>query len=200
MSNSAIIEFDFCDIKYYIHWNGGRDSIEAFLEYAKLHEWTGENLPIRLCLIMSVFLDGSLNISNGSEYSDNGVYVVNKDAVIVQRRHGGKEQYHHDMKELLLAIDEAMPSKYQLGRSYITSEIVPYFNIKKGDYVTFLDFQGKSVTEPVVGFGQGMANGSDLTGHPYVLKYGYGDDDNKKQNCNNYPSRRDGMVRKVVKL
>jgi len=32
MGNRALIEFDNLDLSVYLHWNGGRDSVETFLE------------------------------------------------------------------------------------------------------------------------------------------------------------------------
>ena len=33
MGNRAIITTKDCDLSLYLHWNGGRDSVEGFLAY-----------------------------------------------------------------------------------------------------------------------------------------------------------------------
>ena len=38
MGNRAVITTRSKDIGVYLHWNGGRDSVEAFLKYCELKE------------------------------------------------------------------------------------------------------------------------------------------------------------------
>ncbi len=62
MGNRAIITTEKKEIGVYLHWNGGRDSVEAFLEYCKR---AGHRSPdkdcygwARLCQVISNFLEG----------------------------------------------------------------------------------------------------------------------------------------------
>lgn len=87
----------------YLHWNGGRDSVQAFLEYCRLRSFRRlENDDYgwaRLCQVMGNFLgaDGcSLGVDDITRLDqnnyDNGVYLI-KDWRIVGRRYfEGEEQ------------------------------------------------------------------------------------------------------------
>jgi hypothetical protein len=116
MGNRAVIAFgtepDATGI--YLHWNGGRDSVQAFLDAAKqlgVRENDGEYQPARLCQIIGNFMSGSslslgvgalktLDCNNG----DNGTYVVNGEFKIVERRyHKGDEQFDKAQYEGVLA-------------------------------------------------------------------------------------------------
>ena len=110
----------------YLHWNGGRDSVQGFLEYCRLRSFRApENDDYgwaRLCQIAANFLgaDGTsigidditrLDMDNG----DNGVYLI-RDWKIVGRRHfDGEEQSSYDLNEFLHALDRCQPDHQQLG-------------------------------------------------------------------------------------
>lgn len=113
----------------YLHWNGGRDSVEAFLMYAKLkghRPMESDSYGIaRLAQIIGNFFGGtnSLGIDNYSNCDtnnfDNGVYLV-KDWEIVDREFfSGVEQREHDLGGMLLGIDEKQPEHLQLGKDGI---------------------------------------------------------------------------------
>lgn len=115
----------------YIHWNGGRDSVEAFLKYCQLQNLrspaTDEQYArARLVQIIANFFDGGLSIGVGQlkhldcDNYDNGVYVVYDNWEIVDRIYfEGIEQQQYDMKDMLIEIDEKQPAYMQLGRKYI---------------------------------------------------------------------------------
>lgn len=114
------------DLGIYLHWNGGRDSVEAFLTYCKIQ---GYRTPETDCygwvnlatVIGNFFNDGlscgidrccRLDCDNG----DNGVYVI-KNWEIVDRKYFdyGREQNHHPPVDMLLEIDKSMPETMRLG-------------------------------------------------------------------------------------
>jgi hypothetical protein len=99
MGNRAVICFD----KYaqnatgiYLHWNGGRDSVEAFLEAARLLKINGDGdkqyAPARFVQMIGNFFGGtnSLGIGPVSELDcdngDNGVYVVDSITLKIKER------------------------------------------------------------------------------------------------------------------
>lgn len=51
------------DIGVYLHWNGGRDSVEAFLTYCKLRKFRAPDKDnygwARLCQVISNFFGGT---------------------------------------------------------------------------------------------------------------------------------------------
>jgi hypothetical protein len=100
MGNRAVITvapYAETNIGIYLHWNGGRESIEAFLQAAKA---LGMRSPggdpyyamARLVQIIGNFFGGSTALGIGlcSELdgeSDNGTYVIDDDWEIVGRVH-----------------------------------------------------------------------------------------------------------------
>lgn len=117
------------DIGIYVHWNGGRDSIEAFLTYCKLKGYrspSDDNYGwARLCQVIGNFFGGgcSVGIDNcchlDCDNEDNGVYII-KGWEIVGRQYFNKtEQHVYDLYRLLLDIDLAQPVNEQLGAERI---------------------------------------------------------------------------------
>lgn len=136
MGNRAVITAskslkvgDSNDIGVYLHWNGGRDSVEAFLKYCKFKE---HRVPeednygwARLCQVIGNFLGSTTSIGIDvcthldCNNWDNGVYII-EDWEIVDRQYFiGEEQKEYDLKTMLYAIDETQPEKEQLGTDKI---------------------------------------------------------------------------------
>lgn len=89
----------------YLHWNGGRPSVEAFLKCAKiLGIRLGDNQYslARLCQVISNFLGGTLSIGVGvyanmdTDNGDNGVYWVKNGKIVKREFDGGHEQTMSD--------------------------------------------------------------------------------------------------------
>lgn len=127
MGNRAVITTRAKEIGVYLHWNGGRDSVEAFLEYCKLK---GYRTPeeddygwARLCQVIGNFFGGTTSVGIGlydnldTDNGDNGVYVI-EDWKIVDRLFfkNGKEQNEHQLVEMLAEIDYNMPECQRLFR------------------------------------------------------------------------------------
>ena len=98
----------------YLHWNGGRDSVEPLLHVAKLYGIRCQADPsyaiARLSQLTGNTLGGTLSIGVGTykqldtDNYDNGVYVV-KDREIVDREyHDGYEQQEYDFDEMVAEI------------------------------------------------------------------------------------------------
>ena len=132
MGNRAVITtkngFNKNGVGIYVHWNGGRDSVEAFLEYCRL---SGFRDPVedsgyamaRLCGVIANFMgeDGlSVGIDTVSmldtDNDDNGTYIIGKDWKIVGRKfHHGKEQSNYPMRGMLLEINRKMPVAFDIS-------------------------------------------------------------------------------------
>lgn len=124
MGNRAVITTRDKRIGVYLHWNGGRDSVEAFLKYCELQ---GFRCPeddcygfARLVQIIGNFFGGGLSLGI-DEYNrldtdnwDNGVYVIENWKIVDRLFMHGVEQKEYDLKEMLKSIDEAQPESMRL--------------------------------------------------------------------------------------
>lgn len=127
MGNRAVITTCSSLIKtgMYLHWNGGRASVEAFLAYCKMK---GYRSPDQDCYgwaylsgVVSNWFGNGMSVGVDScEYLDtnnydNGVYVI-KDWLIIERVYAERnaEQDDYDLKEFIEDIDKAQPTRMQL--------------------------------------------------------------------------------------
>ena len=131
MGNRAVIttrkNFENNGVGIYLHWNGGRDSIEAFLKYAELKGYRPPDEDCygwaRLCQVIGNFFGGgysigidtvdNLDIDNG----DNGTYIIKGWKIVGREYFDGEEQNYHKMKEMLTDIDSKQPLGEQLGNT-----------------------------------------------------------------------------------
>lgn len=198
MGNRAIITDKSRQAGIYLHWNGGRDSVEAFLEYCRLQGYRGfadDYGKARFCQVVGNFFGGS-NSLGVSEYTkdvdmdpgDNGIYVV-EGWDIVERLTTkynadwkpigtisypeSSEQREYDLQEMLIAIDESMPKKCQLGQDYIKAAIVDASELKIGDKVYKRQFDDTPDVFEVVAIKDGV---------PYVNMYDHDGDWTWNQN------------------
>lgn len=124
MGNRAVITTRAKNVGIYLHWNGGRDSVEAFLKYCELKEHRSPSRDsygwARLCQVIGNFFGGNcsigintysnLDIDNG----DNGVYVIEDWKIVDREYFSGGEQRVHSLHEMLKEIDEKQPVREQL--------------------------------------------------------------------------------------
>lgn len=99
MGNRAVIQFgDAPDaIGIYVHWNGGPESVLAFLDVGKQLKIRADDSygPARLCQIISNFFGGVDSVGIGPAASldrdnyDNGTYIVDNKLAVVARQHTG---------------------------------------------------------------------------------------------------------------
>ena len=121
MGNRAVITTrkDLRDIGIYLHWNGGRDSVTAFLLYCKIRGFRPPEQDnygwAYLCTIIgNYFGDGlsiGIDVANKLDYDnwDNGIYII-KDWEIVDRMYlHRREQDVYPLMDMLLSIDERQP-------------------------------------------------------------------------------------------
>lgn len=115
MGNRAVIQIERNPLEIYLHWNGGRDSIEPILKYAKqVKIRSGDYGVARLCQIIGNTLGGtlSLGVAPKGYYSgdeDNGTYVLDDELNIVDRI-GVSEEFveesYHDPDEMFDCVRE----------------------------------------------------------------------------------------------
>lgn len=193
MGNSAIIKAKNNDNKgVYLHWNGGRDSIEALLKYCKLRGFRSFNDDYgmaRFTQITSNFFGGTTSIGITDEPlnwgTDNGIYEVEGWEIVGREDFEGREQQEHNLQEMLLGIDEAQPTKQQLGEGFITAKEVSTKTIDIGDTVYMQELDGIYKKYEVIGIGEDkFVNGSKRLGQPFVNKYS--NDGDYSWNPNNY--------------
>ncbi len=124
MGNRAVITTEDKKIGVYLHWNGGRDSVEAFLKYCKLKGYRtpeSDNYGwARLCQVIGNFFGGNTSIGIDTldnlddNNGDNGMYII-KDWEIVGRKYfEGKEQNYYSLSEMLKEIDKKQPIDEQM--------------------------------------------------------------------------------------
>lgn len=100
MGNRAVITFKTTPKAQcvYLHWNGGRDSVEAFLRAAKFNGAKGHG-PAALRVLAATaqrFIGGSVYMQTyghaDTNNFDNGVYVIDNNMQIVARIFAPREE------------------------------------------------------------------------------------------------------------
>lgn len=123
MGNRAVIttEKNFYNngVGIYLHWNGGRDSVEAFLKYCELkgyREPSRDNYGwARLCQVISNFFGGETSIGIDTvnhldcHNGDNGVYIIEGWKIVDRKYFDGGEQRNYNLMDMLYDIDAAQP-------------------------------------------------------------------------------------------
>lgn len=198
MGNRAVIttskEWKNDGIGVYVHWNGGRDSVEAFLTYCEMKGYRAPDQDCygwaRLCQVLGNFFGGStcvgidklwyLDKDNG----DNGVYVIEGWKIVDRIYYEGSEQHEYDLGAMLKAIDERMPEGERFGDEFWEAELVDVADLEVGDVVFVQDWDGSISKETVSGIGvDKFVNGTRVFGIPYVNKYA---SEQPENNINNY--------------
>lgn len=193
MGNRCLIATEKKDLGVYLHWNGGRDSVEAFLKYCELQGYrTPESDSYgwaRLCQVIGNFFGGSTSIGISKYYDmdeDNGIYII-RDWKIVDRKNlyeGFVEQREYDLERMLKSIDEKQPRHMQLGK-FLDAKEVDVSDIEIGDMVFMKEYNDTYSQYKVVGFGEDKkVNGLNVKGIPFVNKYDNNGD--YSENINNY--------------
>ena len=135
MGNRAVITTKDKDIGVYLHWNGGRDSVEAFLRYCSLRQFRPPEEDgygwARLCQVIGNYFGGGLSLGIDSPEKldcnnrDNGVYLI-KDWKIVGREFFEEpEQDEHDLLDMLKDINKKQPKKDRLSEEEIKDALKP---------------------------------------------------------------------------
>lgn len=184
MGNRAVITTKEKNLGVYLHWNGGRDSVEAFLKYCELRGFRSPDRDCygwaRLCQIVSNFMsrDGmSVGIDTIDKLDcnnwDNGTYIIEDWQIVGREFFEGSEQQEYELKEMLVAIDKSQPHKHQLGKKFLIADEIPVSELKVGQFVYMPSYDGSYEILQVVGFGEDkFVNGQNVKGIPFVNNYG----------------------------
>ncbi len=123
MGNRAVICFDQYDdeaIGIYLHWNGGRDSIESFLKATRkvmggrLGDKSYARARLMVCIGMAIPGNLSYGVGKCKELDcdnfDNGVYVIDSATMTIKERlfYSGEEQNEYDTDEFAAEILKAL--------------------------------------------------------------------------------------------
>lgn len=196
MGNRAVIttekNWERGGIGIYMHWNGGRDSVQAFCDYCRLKQFRSPEDSYgmaRMIQVISNFFGGGLSIGVDMLWRldcynyDNGVYILDEDWNIVGRKwDNGDEQNSYNHFEMLAKIDQSQPKDDQLGENFFKTKEVTVSNLKLGDEVYLIDYCGKVMIGRVIGFGADeLVNGQHVLGVPYTNIYGH-----REKNIDNY--------------
>ena len=123
------------DLGIYLHWNGGRDSVEAFLAYCKISGFRSPDVDpsygwARLVQVIANFFGGdglSVGIGKCSELDcdnwDNGVYIIEGWEIVDRQYKRNSEQHGYDLADMVRYIDECQPVKMQLGADRINEAL-----------------------------------------------------------------------------
>lgn len=135
------------NIGVYLHWNGGRDSVEAFLNYCKLKGYRSPDNDnygwARLCQVIGNFFGGETSIGIDTcknldcDNWDNGVYIIEGWNIVDRQFYKGTEQQNHEMYDMLNEINAAQPKNEQLEQSVIDefctqTKSITYVDLSKG--------------------------------------------------------------------
>lgn len=209
MGNRAVITTPERKVGLYIHWNGGRDTVEPLLRYCELKGYRDPSKDdygwARMCQVLGNFFGGANCVGIGPyttdermDPGDNGIYVIEGWKIVdrVGLYDGFVEQNEHDFDEMLRGFDRAMPETERLGE-FLDSVEVPRSKLKVGDMVWMLSHRGKWEAYPVAGFGQPSGNRivvwadrpdgrreATYPDLPYVANLDH--DGDYSWNCNNY--------------
>lgn len=129
MGNRAVIttkeNLNNNGVGIYLHWNGGRDSVQAFLKYCELkgyREPDSDNYGwARLVqVIANYFGDDGLSIGIDKvnhldcDNGDNGTYLIEGWNIVGRMYFDRKEQSEYPLEGMLKDIDSRQPEHSQL--------------------------------------------------------------------------------------
>ena len=127
MGNRATIATKNKDLMVYVHWNGGRDSIEGFLKFCELKGFRAPESDsygwARLVQVIANFFgaDGlSIGISKFNagtcEGCDNGLYIIEKWQIVGREFFEGEEQNEYNFNDFLKELNNAQPENMRLEK------------------------------------------------------------------------------------
>lgn len=133
MGNRAVITTESEEMGVYVHWNGGYDSVNAFLKYCELKEYRSPSEDMtygfaRLTQVICNFFGGGLSCGVGPlnrldcNNWDNGVYIIKGWEIVGRKYHDGPEQDGYDLVDMLIEIDNCQPDNEKLGKEEIKRE------------------------------------------------------------------------------
>lgn len=128
MGNRAVITTEEKQIGVYVHWNGGKESIETFLAYCDMKNQRPPESDCygwaRLCQVIGNFFGGTTSIGIDkynrldTDNWDNGVYII-KDWKIIgrdfKRREDQEISSFKELEENLIEVNKKQPAEEQVS-------------------------------------------------------------------------------------
>lgn len=130
MGNRAVIttkyNFENNGVGVYMHWNGGRDSVEPILEYCKRHGFRSPDTDsygfARLVQVIANFFGGdglSVGVDTVNRLDcdnwDNGVYIIENWEIVDRKYFDNRpEQHEYDKEEFIEYLDSKQPVDMQM--------------------------------------------------------------------------------------
>ena len=142
MGNRAVIQMKGSNAGFYVHWNGGMDSVRPFLDLMKRIEITGrfcddtpETLIAKLSVMWRSLFGGEIIAGKADKLDrnnwDNGVYLIDKDLNIVGREFfEGTEQRWHPYDEMLRGMNRDLPERMCLPEKEIKTMIESHGSVE----------------------------------------------------------------------
>lgn len=125
MGNRCVIATKKKDLAIYLHWNGGRDSVEGFLEYCRRMNFRPPETDCygwaRLSQVIANFFGGdglSIGIDTFAALDgsgdDNGTYIIEDWRIVGREDAPSVEQHEYSLDEMLDEIEKAQPDNMKL--------------------------------------------------------------------------------------
>lgn len=98
MGNRAVLKFidEQDQPSIYLHWNGGRASVQAFLNVAKELSFRADSYGVaRMCQIIGNFFGGNLSLgcnTKAFDHGDNGIYLIKDFEIVGRENFDGEEE------------------------------------------------------------------------------------------------------------
>ena len=138
MGNRAVICTEAKDLGVYLHWNGGRDSVEAFLFYCKLKGYRKPELDnygwARLCQVIGNFFGGEYSVGIDvydkldTDNGDNGVYIIKDWQIIDKEFEPLEDRDEEQFRGMVEAINGSMGVSEQIDKETLEKEIDNYLS------------------------------------------------------------------------
>ena len=121
MGNRAVITTLGEKRGIYLHWNGGRDSIEPIISYA-YNFLTDESefdaiKDVAKFFGLNPFVDDIQRLDCNNY--DNGVYIVDNGEIVGRCYFDRKEQQEYDFDEFMYSLNDAMPKCYKKDKDWL---------------------------------------------------------------------------------
>ena len=188
MGNRAVITTKAKKTAIYLHWNGGRNSVEGFLAYCKARGFRSTDRDpygwAYLVQVIGNFFGDGLSVGVGNymdmdrDNGDNGVYIIEGWEIVGREYFSGVEQGFEEgvtPMDFMKYVDECQPVRCQLGAAFFNSDPVDLDQVKVGDRVVVRDtLKGDWREVNVIGVAQGGAyEGMLYTDEFQVMDGGY---------------------------
>lgn len=134
MGNRAVIttrkDFDNNGIGVYVHWNGGRDSVNAFLTYCAMKDYREPEKDCygwaRLCQVIGNYFGGTTSVGIDTinhldcDNGDNGTYIIENWKIVGREYFDWGEQNNYDLESFVKDINASQPKEEQFSEEEFT--------------------------------------------------------------------------------